>query len=428
MISLMRCLRLGLVVCSLVFAGVVACSAGGGGDDDDGGGATGAGAGTGLGGGLNTGGAGSGISGAFGTGGSAGGEVTSCQNFNIQWKPQTPTVYLLVDRSGSMFATLPGAAGPDGQPPTIWGNLRDGVLKVVENLQEQVRFGFGAFTGEGSSGVGCDLIFDEVVPNTNNFQPISDVYVPLKQISGSDTPVIPAFQKARDALIADREVADGEKYVLFVTDAEPDYCNDGTAECAGDHLIFAIDQMYKQDNIKTIVFGIKSTLTGVSEQIMAAAANAGSGQPYAYFDTSRTVESLYDWCATVPPWAEAFATTGKTPRTALLGDYAAENGPAVVYKPDAANQQELINQFSSVLQGVKACEFNLQGNIKVNRARLPQTIIKVEGQPIEFDPANGWTMRDDAEIVVLNGAACELWRRPESVDIHFGFTCDDIIE
>jgi hypothetical protein len=64
-------------------------------------------------------------------------------------------VFLLVDQSGSMFGcrTAGGALSATSKEcataPTRPGiPLRDGVLKVVEQLGGDVRFGFAAFTGE----------------------------------------------------------------------------------------------------------------------------------------------------------------------------------------------------------------------------------------------------------------------------------------
>ena len=91
-----------------------------------------------------------------------------CQQYDIVFEPRTPTVFVLVDRSGTMFDS-PGGTN-------AWDPLREAALEVIQRLEAKVRFGFGAFTGE--IGQTCP-IFDTVAPELNNFSAIQGVYAPL---------------------------------------------------------------------------------------------------------------------------------------------------------------------------------------------------------------------------------------------------------
>src|SRR4029079_19077413 len=57
-----------------------------------------------------------------------------CQQTMRSFKPKIPTVFILVDRSFSMFDT-------NQQGNNAWTPLRSGVLQVVSDLQADVRFG-----------------------------------------------------------------------------------------------------------------------------------------------------------------------------------------------------------------------------------------------------------------------------------------------
>src|SRR5688572_24412489 len=90
----------------LLGALIFACSAGGGGSKVDEGNQGGSGGGGNAGGSINpntggSGNAGGTINPAGGTGG--GGEVDACQQYTVVFERRIPSVFVLVDRSGTMF-------------------------------------------------------------------------------------------------------------------------------------------------------------------------------------------------------------------------------------------------------------------------------------------------------------------------------------
>ena len=83
--------------------------------------------------------------GATATTGGAGG-AAACQMASYSFEPKIPTVYVMVDRSGSMFDCIsttnqvePSCAT---QADTSWTKLKDATKMVISSLQAQVRFGF----------------------------------------------------------------------------------------------------------------------------------------------------------------------------------------------------------------------------------------------------------------------------------------------
>src|SRR5919205_21239 len=81
----------------------------------------------------------SGSSGTSGTGGATDGGASDrvCQMAQLKFDPKIPTVFVLVDRSGTVFTN---------DTTGIFFTLRTAVLEVVQRLQAEVRFGLGVFT------------------------------------------------------------------------------------------------------------------------------------------------------------------------------------------------------------------------------------------------------------------------------------------
>jgi hypothetical protein len=369
-------------------------------------------------------------SGSAGDSGAAG--HYACMQGQYSFVPKTPTVFLLVDQSGSMFGCRTNGGAKSGtanecanHADTSWYPLRDGVLQVVQQLGAEVRFGFSAFTGEAGDAM-CPMMAP-VTPALDNYQPIADRYNALKPPRKGETPTRNALAQVGALLAADQ--APGEKFILFVTDGQPDYCDDGNELCPPDSVVGELQTLAK-GGIKTLVFGISSPLTTISDTVLAGFANAGAGQPVARLVPD--VNAIFDQCAGVPGWAADFATTGKQATQGhTIGDYdPAGGGTAKVYKPDLTNQQALVGSIRNALSGVKSCVFdlsNLDGKkITVDQTQLPRARVIVMGTEVPLDDANGWHMTSDTQLE-LSGTSCDLWRKPENMTIDFQFPCEAIV-
>jgi hypothetical protein len=349
-----------------------------------------------------------------------------CQQAARTFVPQIPTVFILVDRSGSMFDENPPGSGQNA-----WGSLRRGVLQVIAELQSEVRFGFGAFSGQGPT---CpDMPSTE--PALDNQPAIANLYESLERSTFKDTPTMLALEEVSELLWSDP--VPGSKYILFVTDGEPDYCDDGNALCPPDSVVGRLQKMAAglddagnlNEPIETLVFGIDSPLSTISPEVLAAFANAGAGQPVAA--PGAALAGIFDQCNGVPGWAADFATTGKVAvRGATIGDYAAVGGNATVYRPDPNDQAELVTQIRAALAGVKSCAFDLGADgvqVDVSRPDLGALArVSIDGLAVPFDAVNGWRMLSGT-TVQLEGSACEAWRVPGETSIAFDFPCDVIV-
>ena len=362
--------------------------------------------------------------------------MMGCQQASRTFVPNIPTVFILVDRSSSMFDV-------NQQGTNAWSPLRSGVLQVIGDLQSEVRFGFGAFSGQGTTCPDMPM----QAPDINNEPAIATLFNSLERSQYKDTPTVAAFTRAAQTLWADNAV-EGEKYILFVTDGEPDYCDDGNSLCPPDSVVGKLQQLAQgidetgaqQAPIRTMVFGVNSPLTTISPEVLQAFANAGAGLPVAPVRQNANgaydPNAIYDQCNGVPGWARDFAATGKTAvRGQTIGDYIDPSDPlavpgnATVYRPDPNDQAALIGQIRAALAGIKSCSFDLAGDVEVDLRRNDlgtRAKVIVNGAAVPFDPTNGWRMLNET-TVALEGEACEMWRQPGETSIDFDFPCEVIV-
>lgn len=360
-----------------------------------------------------------------------------CQQAQREFVPNIPTVYLLVDRSGTMFDSI-------GNNVSAWTALRGGALEVMRELEGGVRFGFAAFSGANMGPQMCDLQVPTVPAKLNNYADIAALYEPLGQPTNSkDTPTLLALEQVATQLRQDTETV-GDKYIMFVTDGEPDYCDDGNQLCPPDSVVGLLQRLSSGVDatgaavapIRTLVFGISSPTATIRADVLQAFANAGAGLPVMAIapnaNQAPDPNALYDQCNGVLGWHDDFTATGKPAmRGQSVGDYvfdATLAGNAPVYRPDPTDQAALTGQLRAALAGVKSCSFDLgEDNVQVDLSRTDLgelAHVLINGQPVVYDPANGWSMMSET-TVLLSGAACEMWRNPLiPTTINFDFPCD----
>jgi hypothetical protein len=360
-----------------------------------------------------------------------------CQQAQRSFVPNIPTVYLLVDRSGTMF-------DPIVDNVSAWTALRGGVLDVMRELEGSVRFGFAAFSGANMGPLMCELQVPSVAPELNNYAAIAALYEPLAQPANSkDTPTLLALSEVASQLRADTATI-GDKYILFVTDGEPDYCDDGNQLCPPDSVVGLLQRLASGVDatgaattpIHTLVFGVSSPTATIRGDVLQAFANAGAGLPVmAIAQNANQVPNpndVYDQCNGVAGWAQDFASTGKPAmRGQSVGDYVFDStlaGSAPVYRPDPTDQAALTGQIRAALAGVKSCTFDLGEDgvqVDLSRSDLGELAhIVINGVAVPFDLVNGWSMSSET-TVTLSGQACETWRTPTmQTSISFDFPCD----
>jgi hypothetical protein len=371
-------------------------------------------------------------------------DAGACQMFDYKFVPKTPTVYLLVDRSGSMFHCLTGNTGDavcSDMTNTDWYSLKMAIESVMTQLDSQVRFGFSTIWGTNPQGGGScpsltGMLTDNVAPALNNASAITTFYDGLAFPPNStqvgikfESPASESIASVSAALQAD--TTPGDKYIIYLTDGQPDYCDDSNSLCAPDSVVYQLQKAYTA-GVKTIVFGVQTSLFDLAPGVLQAFANAGAGEPtIAPVRTGGSTFDFYDQCNGITGWAADLAASGKpSARGTTLGTYMTTMGPTMPYMPSASNQAQLVTQLSAALSGVKSCTFDLTGAhlMYQNTALLDKASVVVDGTVVSRDAgnANGWNVTGPS-TVELFGTACDNWRMPNVTDIQFNFPCEIII-
>ncbi|MES1208385.1 MAG: vWA domain-containing protein, partial [Pseudomonadota bacterium] len=368
-------------------------------------------------------------------------DAAACQQKDVTFTPQTPTVFILVDKSGSGFLT---------ETTGTFFNLRPAVEQVVMQLQDQVRFGLGSFVGDHASGT-CKLNYQSVPIAQNNYAAIKaayDSWGPLLPLgSKADTPMTDAITMVRAALQAD--TTSGQKYMMVVTDSETDFCDDGNHLCPGDAVTGVIQQMYAgTPSIGTLVVGLPSTQSQISTPVLQNFANAGAGQPVVLpmGSGAATIMDVYYQCSGVAPWTALLTAAGKS-MTSIANYSTTGAGTAKVYTPSGTDTASLTTAISAALNGVRSCTFDLS-TFQIDADKLDEAIITLVDSsagnmdvPLDKNSKNGWYMTDITAVtnakgqvmhtatqVQLYGPWCDKLRSQTTTDIKFNFPCDIIID
>lgn len=338
------------------------------------------------------------------------GDGDYCQSVPLEFEPKTPTVFVLVDRSSSMFE--------GGQ---FWDKLKPGVLQLIQELQGDVRFGFGAYTGlkpegalEGVPAEERSLLDTQGTIDLNNYSAIASFYNGLGNPNRkTETPTAFAVQWATDILLKDQ--SPGDRFILLVSDGQPDYNDDVGDECGVDGVIGELQRSYDK-GVRTLVFGIDGQIKKESFDFFA---QAGHGEKPNWVDGLGDEHNhLRGRCSYADGWRNHFASF--TGRTNSIGLYGTEPGTreAVLNADPAA----LASQIRSAVSGLKSCIFDLaSSNVSVKEGA--QGDIFVDNNLISGDQ---WRLNSPTVLELL-GDACNEWQKPEVKDFFAGFACDQII-
>ena len=378
-------------------------------------------------------------------------DAMACQTKNYQFLPQIPDVYVLVDRSGSEFDQSTCSSTTMSYTGGNFFTLKTAVLQVIQSLQDQVRFGFGSFVGDHAKGTCAPTLTPapSALPiDLYNYNAISALYGPLGSLTPcgakADTPAVEVLPMIKSTLLAEPATATnpmtnamynvGKKYLLFVTDSETDFCDDGEALCPADAVTWRIQDFYT-NGIGTLIIGLPaSTSSGdtIASSALQNFANAGAGQPVAPISGTTQITAHND-CQGVAGYAAVWneANPGQSISTDQIpiATYSATGGNATVYAPTSASDvKALTDQITAALQGVKSCTFDLTG-FKIDLTKLNQAGVLINGSLVPLDPksGNGWNMVSATELQLF-GSACDNWRKPSSTDIKFDFPCTIVID
>ncbi len=220
-----------------------------------------------------------GSAGSGGTGGSAGGSG------------EAPTVAVLLDGSSSMFEPR----------ELLWDALHVALMEptngVIPAFDQELRLGFHVFRGSAMPHEESDsqcASLASVSYAIDNAEAIGEIYDALSTdyVVGVkwETPTAHAINRVANALAVESVPDGSEKYIVLITDGNPNTCRTLDPQCGQDLVVKAVQDAHAL-GIRTLVFGLGDVLSpnaGCDPSLMPCGpvhlqdlANAGLGLPVA---------------------------------------------------------------------------------------------------------------------------------------------------
>ncbi|MBW2525332.1 MAG: VWA domain-containing protein [Deltaproteobacteria bacterium] len=301
------------------------------------------------------------------------GGATGCGDVVVNFEPQTPSIILLVDQSGSMTDSFGGEPRWD----VVYDVLMDPNGGVVESLQDVVRFGLVLYTYEEGAAT-CPQLTEVTPPALDNYDAINAVY---SQAQPEDnTPTGESLQPVATALAAFDEP--GQKLIILATDGEPDTCAEPNPQNGQPEAIAAAQYAYGL-GIQTVIIAVGDEVGQSHQQDMA---NAGAGLPVPADDPC--------------------------------------NNPAVcapTYEP--ATKQDMIDTFTNIVNGARTCVFSLDGEVRDGREC--DGVVTISGDTIPCNDPDGYRLNSPTIIEFL-GDSCDRIMNDPDPQIEASFPCDAI--
>ena len=133
-----------------------------------------------------------------------------------------------------------------------------------------------------------------------------------------ESPAMYALTATAKALTADTTM--GDKYMLFLTDGQEDFCDDALEICASDSTVGALQTAFAS-NIRTIVFGLQTMQFNLPVGVLQAFANAGAGETTVPGLTAGLdPTAIFDQCQGVMPWRTDLTASGHPTDARTDGD------------------------------------------------------------------------------------------------------------
>lgn len=329
----------------------------------------------------------------------------TCESVVVASAPAVPTVELLVDTSSSMFETM----------PTTWSVLYDALMDpsagVVKPLEDRIRFGFLSYKGHLASSEtdpACATM-TVVAPALDNFDAIDSVYQSVGATYNPSSPPSPHWETptnyaigyASNLLLADSDA--GPKYILLVTDGNPNTCVTEDPKCGQDQALKAAQAAYAA-GVGLMVLGIGDIISqpnsgcSTSERCgklhLQDLANAGIGAPVQ--PPPGCDDPSADTCLA------RYETCSNGTLTASYTSDAPDAGyPFEVDTTASDAATQLVAALTSLLSGTISCSIPIHG--ATSKTELQVTVgdtLRVEGDP------DGWVLANDGQHITLQGGAC----------------------
>lgn len=316
-----------------------------------------------------------------------------CPRIIVDLDNQTPTVMLLIDRSGSMNTN---DFGPQNQDR--WEAMTEAVVGasgIVSTEQSEVIFGAAIY----DDGSGCPAL-ETVDPALNNLGAVQGL---MDEGVRGGTPT----GESVDAYVNSFDLSEGAPVLVLATDGAPDYCANSQANdpvCPGggnncDNSEKAIDQAELEKAMQMSRDAVKRAYDkGVRTFVLGVAGNSSD-------DDAISPQVFRD----------------HLDELARIGAGQDQNsGAASAFS--ATNPQELAAAFSTIVGTVRSCSFDIDG--KVDLARAGEGTVTLNGTPLTHN--TDWRLNSETTMELL-GDACETFKTDNAPILDANFPCGTVI-
>lgn len=297
---------------------------------------------------------------------------SSCPAVHFAAMPTTPSVQLLIDRSGSMLHNFADQTRQNGQPEK-YQTVQDalvGTTGVVTTLQAKVYFGATLFSADPQAV--CPTL-KTVGRTLNNKTAIETLISSNRPNPMANTPTPPSI----DSVVADftaaatKPPAGSPPVIVLATDGLPNEC--GSTNSTTSQSVAAAKNAFSK-GIRLFILGVGT----VQAQHLQDMANAGQGvQPG-------------------QPDAKAYTATDPT---------------------------QIAAAFQEIIAGVVSCDLTLNGHVDPNNAS--SGTVSLNGTLLTF--GTDWKLDADGIHIHLLGNACNTLKGSTNPVVDASFSCGAVI-
>jgi hypothetical protein len=277
-------------------------------------------------------------------GGGSNGPDANCPAVNFTPMPKTPSIQLLLDKSGSMRDPISQGG------PSRWEAMKNALIApgsgVVTALQGKAYIGAMLYAGLGASP--CPNLTS--VPRAQNNAAAIAAALGPDPAQNAFTPTAQSIDSARQSFVTSPPPAGSPPFIVLATDGLPNLCT------------MDVDQR--------------------AQTVAAARASFDAGVPVYVLAINQTNQHFQD---------VANAGQGR------------QSGPNVKYYP-VANSAELTAAFDEIIRGVISCDLTLTSAI--DPAQASSGTVTINGQQLTF--GTDWTLVGGNVIRIQGAACTAL--------------------
>lgn len=294
----------------------------------------------------------------------------NCPSAHFTPMKVTPSITLVLDRSGSMDSNFGGTSRYQAMIDGLFG-----ANGAVTSTQSQVYFGEALYAADQTPCLNLSgFTVARALDNASAMQTLTVNHPP----NNGNTPTAPAIDQVVADFAANPPPAGSPPVILLATDGEPNSCSSSTIKRGPS--ITAAQNAYTA-GIRVFIVG----LAGLNTQFLQDMANAGVGQP-----------------------------TNQAPGCTGCAPYYVADDPA-----------SLATAFDSIINGVLSCDLTITGGT-VDPAAACDGTVTLNGNTLTC--GTDWNVDQDGMTIHLLGQACDELKASPDPMVEAVFPCGSIIQ